>query len=163
MFKIRRNTFETNSSSTHAISVSREVRKPFPERQDYIAHVNEYGWEHKIDHTLNYLYTAIVYNYPDCYKDYLDTIDLICKKYNIFIEWVEPEWWTYRDGSKHLDNGYIDHGYELDGWISDLMCNENLLINAIIGGRVETSNDNDGCDIDFMGSDEEYYNFYKGN
>ena len=63
--QIRRSVFETNSSSTHSISIVREPTNiHFPTTLEF--NVGEFGWEWKTysDYLskASYLYTAILYN-----------------------------------------------------------------------------------------------------
>ena len=166
MKTIRRNTFETNSSSTHAIAIPMKKRERFNQRVRVYAHIGEFGWEYSnYKPCLDYLYTAILCNYPDDYKEYLDEIEKVADKYNIEIIWDVAEFWTSNSsGDKYLDNGYIDHGYELKDFIKEVMADETLIINAILDGEVATGNDNDGDDVYTETEDGvEYYDYFKGN
>ena len=66
---IRKGTFETNSSSTHAICICTD--KKLLEEMEYPEHlyfgIGEHGWEYERLNTpkekANYLYTAILYIY----------------------------------------------------------------------------------------------------
>ena len=169
MKTIRKNTFETNSSSTHSITVARKnVAIPVTE-QNIFVEIGEFGWEFKTYDTpqevLSYLYTAICCNYKQDYKKYTDKIDkVLAENTKTKVEWQEPKFDEYG----YLNDGYIDHGYELAEWLETLFENEELLLRTIFFGVVETGNDNDGCE-DEMYCGQGWFNnavedvFYKGN
>lgn len=164
MKTIRNGVFETNSSSTHTIIIPKEYNindndKP----KKFKAHIGEFGWEYKRNRNLlDYIYTGLVYNYADNYKEYTDKIDEMLKPYNIEISWAKPtkDSWGYE--------GYIDHGYELEDFYNDLFGDSELLVNAIIYGYVNTGNDNDmnGYEFEYDSdtkNDSNEYRYFKGN
>ena len=56
-------------------------------------------------------------------------------------------------------DGYIDHGYELSGFVNELLDDEDKLLRFLSGGLVFTGNDN--CDSEgFVNRDEEFVYHY---
>ena len=160
MKQIRRNVFETNSSSTHSICISKN-----PVTIDKFIHfgIGEYGWENDCVGTANYLYTAILIQ--DNRDDLLNKLKTILDSYSIEYEFDEPSWHKSAIGDGvWLEYGYIDHGYELGEFLDIILSDEDLLMRYLFGDScVYTGNDNQdndpaGCDI----ARAEYYDYYKG-
>ena len=168
--QIRRSVFETNSSSTHSISIVREPTNiHFPTTLEF--NVGEVGWEWKIysDYRskASYLYTAILYNTclesntelsegkQQCramVNEKLNKIKDVLSKYGIKCIFhslqIKPynyiySTWSYYPGTR----GYIDHGNELKEWINTILNDETLLINFLFDNDsvIETGNDNEEC------------------
>lgn len=168
MRKIRRECFETNSSSTHAICIpnSKEIGGGF----EIIFQAGDYGCEDNHVDQNDYLYTAICELYANDEKkrqEVLNHIREVCSKHNIDCLFVEPRWRNY-NGHRYLDSDYgIDHYGDLHELIDILMKDENLLERYIAGAQVFTGNDNGGIDrieeiiADFK--EDGYYVFEKGN
>ena len=162
---IRRNVFETNSSSTHSICVTKN--NILDSKQDSIRfNIGEFGWEiDTLDSTqekASYLYTGILYNEQ---SGLLENIKEILDKNNIEYEFQEPIYKSYEwsDG-KYLDYGYIDHGNELDDFLEEICKDEDKLMRFLFSSEsfILTGNDNDDYDVDIKVSyDHEEY--YKGN
>lgn len=160
---IRRNVFETNSSSTHSICITK--RNILDQKQDYIEFsTGEYGWGYD---TLNspyekasYLYTGILYNRQD---DLLDNIKTILDSNNIEYSFEEPKYNIY-EGEKYLDDGYIDHCDELDEILENICKDENKLMKFLFSSEsfILTGNDNSGDGVD-INVNYEYEEYYKGN
>jgi hypothetical protein len=157
MKQIRSNVFETNSSSTHSIAIS---KKPVVIGKYIYFDIGEYGWENDVADTANYLYTAILAQ--DNRDDLLDKLKKILDKYSIKYEFKEPLWRQSSIGDDvWLEYGYIDHSYELIAFLNAILSNEDLLMRYLFGNScVYTGNDNQdpdpsGCDI----AKEEYYDW----
>lgn len=181
MRTIRNNTFETNSSSTHSITVPRKiVADNLPITAiSIVVGIGEFGWEYETYNTpqdiLSYLFTAICSNYKQDWRKYTLIIDDVLARYNVNIKitWEEPKFdITYDEYGNikyyYLDNGYIDHGYELMGWLDDIFNDEELLVQTILFGVIETGNDNDCWEDECYSSttafdDTTTYFYYKGN
>lgn len=168
MKSIRKKVFETNSSSVHSITVLKEnVGKPITDEKIFVA-LGEFGWEldcyTEPSDILSYLYTAICCNYGQDYKKYIKIIEnVLSKKSNVKLSWEEPIFDVY-DDKYYLENGYIDHGYELSEWLKEIFDDEELLLATIVGGIIETGNDNGGCYCSEIPADAEiYYSYDKGN
>lgn len=169
MQKTRNNVFETNSSSIHTITVvNKSVELPITAKEIYVG-LGEFGWElecYKEPHDiLSYIYTAICYNYGKEYKTYTKFIEkVLSERTNVRLSWEEPIFDKYSN-KYYLENGYIDHGYELKKWLEDLFDDDDLLLATIFGGIIETGNDNDdsGGSSIIPADVREYYSYYKGN
>lgn len=178
--KIRSSVFETNSSSTHSIAIS---KKPVVVGKYISFNIGEFGWENDTADTADYLYTAILeQNNRD---DLLDKLKNILDSYSIKYEFEEPRWQESSDGEdKWLIYGYIDHSYELREFLDIILNDEELLMKYLFGdSTVYTGNDNqdphpNGCNIadetyhDWSTNkmienpyhdSENYFYFYKGN
>ena len=173
--QIRRSVFETNSSSTHSISIVREPTNiHFPTTLEF--NVGEFGWEWKIysDYRskASYLYTAILYN--TCLEsntelsdgkqkcramvnEKLNKIKNALSKYGIkcIFHPFQIKTYNYNDYSNGHPTwsyypgtrGYIDHGNGLKEWINTILNDETLLINFLFDNSsvIETGNDNEEC------------------
>lgn len=149
---IREGTFETNSSSVHAIVIN---KKRMPEVTDSITQVRsgEYGWETEEYRTpydkINYLWTAIVDNgkQDDGWKEYLiETLGL-----------PEDTDFIIKDTSDPWYEPYIDHASELVDFLDDLKNDPDLLTRFIYGDAyVITGNDNDDTTPDIL-KDGDFY------
>lgn len=176
----RNNVFETNSSSTHSITVPRKnVANNIPMTEtSIVVETGEFGWEHAIYDTpqevLSYLFTAICINYKQDWKKYTLIIDEILSRYKtgLKITWKEPKFDIEYDNDGNikyccLENDYIDHGYKLKKWLEDIFNDNDLLVQTILFGKIETDNDNcpyhiDYHDTDTCNNEREYY-YFKGN
>lgn len=173
--QIRRSVFETNSSSTHSISIVKEPTNiHFPTTMEF--NVGEFGWEWKIysDYRskASYLYTAILYNTcldsntelidgkqkcRDMVKEKLNKIKNALSKYGIkcIFHPFQIKTYNYNDYSNGHPTwsyypgtrGYIDHGNGLKEWINTILNDETLLINFLFDNSsvIETGNDNEEC------------------
>lgn len=147
--QIRNSVFETNSSSTHSIAISKQ---PVVIGKYIRFDIGEFGWENDCVDTADYLYTAILEQ--DNRDDLLNRLKEILDKYSIEYEFAEPLWCksSYGNGN-YLDYGYIDHSYELRGFLDSILSDEDLLMRYLFGdSNVYTGNDNQdnepiGCNI----------------
>lgn len=141
MKQIRRNVFETNSSSTHSICIS---KKPVSANGHHIHfYIGEYGWENDSVSTADYLYTAILL-WEDS-EDLLERLKAILDSHQITYEFEEPDY--SEDG--WLENGYIDHWSETREFIDAVLSDEDMLMRCLFGfSNVYTGNDNQDCDPD---------------
>ena len=176
MIQIRQGVFETNSSSTHAISIApytKDIQVP-----EYIkfSHDYEFGWEHAtyqdVETKAAYLWVAACRQYDRMEdKDTLlrikSELTRILMQYGVKTvifqdaDYIKSRW---DEDRVYLDiNGYIDHGGELDGWIDDLLENPDLVISYLFNNKsqVQTGNDNDDDDVSF--TLDAVYTLYKGN
>lgn len=179
---IRNGVFETNSSSTHSICIS---KKPVGCWDFVRFRIGEYGWENAcVSDTASYLYTAILYAYSYSEaEEKIEKLKSILDKYCVTYAFEKPVYETSRWGT-YLKHGYVDHGGECIEFIEAVLSDEDMLLRYLFGDSfIYTGNDNqdnepDGCDIAFetyydYGSDEEkpnpyhdaenYDYFYKGN
>lgn len=165
---IRRNTFETNSSSTHAIAIPKEPS------YKKLSHVDfkwgEFGWEYEVYYDTfskaSYLYTMLRYfngeYYPEYNKAslYLETIKKYLDEENITYSFEEHSDDTWGDG-------YVDHGGDTPDVIEGILETKESFLTYLFDERayVSTGNDNDWGyntlepDVDGV----EYDVYYKGN
>jgi hypothetical protein len=141
MKQIRQNVFETNSSSTHSICIS---KKPVSADGHFIHfYIGEYGWENDCVDTADYLYTAIL-----CMSDaeeLLEKLQSALDRHNITYKFEEPD---YSDG--WLNNGYIDHSGETRDFVEAVLADDDMLMRCLFGdSSVYTGNDN-SSDYDNM-------------
>ena len=124
MIQIRSSVFETNSSSTHSIAIS---KKPVVVGKYIRFCIGEFGWENGRANTADYLYTAILEQ--DNSSELLNKLKEILDKYSIEYKFDEPR---YEKSSysnyEYLAYGYIDHGYELGEFLDAVLSNEDLLM-----------------------------------
>lgn len=150
--QIRSNTFETNSSSVHAIAVPKTFNK------NHIHHkinfrLGEFGWEVDSADPADYLYTFLATTDND---EYMDKLKEVLDKYNIE--------YTFQDKtvkSARYYGYYIDHVSVLQPFFDKLFKegNEETLLSFIFDGIVNTGNDN--CSEDEMLSLRCYERTYK--
>lgn len=180
--QIRNMVFETNSSSTHSIAISK--KKPVIGKYIHFG-IGEFGWENDCADTADYLYTAILEQRNP--SELLDKLKEILDKHSIEYKFEEPRYKKSAYGDyEYLDYGYIDHSYELGEFLDAVLNNEDLLMRYLFGNStVYTGNDNQdsdpsGCDIaneyywteengDYVEKPNPYHDsvnydyFYKGN
>ena len=181
--QIRSSVFETNSSSTHSIAIS---KAPVVIGKYIYFGIGEFGWENGTADTADYLYTAILEQ--DNSSELLDKLKEILDKHLIEYKFAEPRYEKSAYGEyEYLAYGYIDHGYELGDFIDAVLNDEDLLMRYLFGySTVYTGNDNQdsdpsGCDIadEYIWEEDEngnyvhvlnpyhdsvnYEYFYKGN
>lgn len=158
MIKIRRSVFETNSSSTHSICITRSnLELELPEK--VIFDVGEFGWQEEkysdVNEKASYLYTAILELYDK--KEQQKLINFIVKTLN-----KNNVDYTFEPvGDKFY---YIDHCSELRKLV-DLICHsEKRLLRYLFSEEsfILTGNDNDDTDVD-INVTYKHESYYKGN
>lgn len=159
--QIRRNLFETNSSSVHSIVITKEPLSNIPKSLCIVR--KEFGWEnrtyHDIEDRVSYLYTGIL----ECFKN--DEQERYINKLIKFIEklGVEVEIDHERDDSYYFG---IDHVDELLDFIKDIFNDEDYLFNYLFSptSYIMTGNDNeDPNPYDDEVPDNTIYHFIKSN
>lgn len=167
---IRNKTFETNSSSTHAITIPRNNNDISKLPRIYFG-ISDFGWEYAKYDLKDYIWTAICDCYPNDYEEYKNKLIELLTPYYEVIEFQEPEFDESYDDEGNLkwrylstSCGYVDHCDELKEFLEDILNNENLLLDALRCGYVDTGNDN--CDIEvgcITNDGYDCYTYYKGN
>lgn len=158
MIQIRRSVFETNSSSTHSICITKNMPDEIPDHISF--HIGEYGWEFCTltgQEKANYLYTAILCQ-PNR-NELVDKLVYLLDKMGIKWEFEEPE-----IGKYGLLNGYVDHAGGTQEFIRAVLHNRNRLKRYLFSDQsfVQTGNDNsDESVIIHVPYPHEQY--YKGN
>lgn len=185
MFNIRKNVFETNSSSTHSICIAQNGKlKKIPNElslnlsdDDY-----EFGWEWRKRNTtsekLAYLVMGIYgssYNMETTGKR-LDKLTELLKEIGVkeFIlrGKMSLSYYGFDDGMQlSVDDCYIDHNDELNEFIDNVLSNSELLKYYLFSddSAIFTGNDNEDEDYDIEKPTKEeieeksILRFYKGN
>ncbi len=177
--QVRNGVFETNSSSTHSICISKAPVGDIKNR--YVSfNIGEYGWENDCVDICDYLYTAIL-QFSDS-DELLKKLKDILDKHLIKYEFEQPKYEMFGK-EKWLSYGSVDHAGETRDFVETVLSDEDMLMRCLFGDSfVNTGNDNqdccpDGCDIakeyywDWNGNmkenphhdPENYDYFYKGN
>ena len=152
--KVRRGVFETNSSSTHSVCISKKSVSNLSLPKTIIFKPAEFGWSFNILNTpeekASYLYSAFFSMYPSKenvakiseWKNYLYEA---LNKYGIEAEFIEPE----NDGSSHpycdVYNSFVyDSEYKGFEAFIKAVRNEKHLIRFLFSSAsiVITGNDN---------------------
>lgn len=181
MIKIRRNVFETNSSSVHSIVVCNEGlennRSPFVFNHSPVVffRLDEFGWSMGVlDDSwerASYFYTAACqlrqHDVKDEIIDLLAPFGIDC----VFDEENAPQYEDY-NGFHYLSNGGIDHVDGCQEFVDALMNDGEMLARFLLDDRSFVITGNDNCDdIDWKWMKEkeakaasyEHKTFYKGN
>lgn len=155
MKTIRHSMFETNSSSSHSISISKEKVLPANIPKFIQFNLDDFGWEFDEANKANYLYTAaeLLYNKNqfEAFKNYVSTVLL---DIGIDCSFEEPKYKEYEldnNGNKdmYLANGNIDHVGKLTEFLSAIADDRSLLIRYLFGDSyVYMGNDNEPHDSD---------------
>lgn len=171
--KIRKGTWETNSSSTHALVVKKEIPKELP-LFAYFG-LGDFGWEQAKysdkDTKCCYLNTALFYRYVSYmedkskYYEYRNKVIEILKSYGIHSEWKDIE-----QIDAHDYNYYVDHCDGLDEFIEIILDNPELLIDWLFNDESLLVTDNDNSEMEYYeeafnkyGNKEDYWVYGKGN
>lgn len=161
MKQIRKNLFETNSSSTHVITIANNNEDDFknnlPETIEF--NVGEYGWEFEryddMQSRADYLFTAIVGCGVDA-EPYINKLVETLKSWGVEAKYPEL---TKKETSygcyynlKGLPGKYfgIDHASELRDFLEQVVNDETLLMNYLFSPEsfIATGNDNDDETLD---------------
>jgi hypothetical protein len=142
MKQIRRNVFETNSSSTHSICIS---KAPVTVGKHIYFGIGEYGWENDCVDIVDYLYTAILDQ--DDADELLEKLKDMLDKNSIEYDFEKPKYKTSSDGKyKWLDHGYVDHSHDTRDFINAVLSDDDMLMRCLFGNScVYTGNDNQDC------------------
>lgn len=166
--QIRQGVFETNSSSTHAICISKKnvTKEGIPTFVKF--NHGEFGWEFdkydSISERASYLYQAIC---ELCWKDYKAKFVHINSLYSTLSKYgVECEFDLQDKDDDGWEIGYIDHGDETREFVASVMHSEERLLRYLFGDSVIiTGNDNDDDFEEYMATHDlgSYEVFFKGN
>ena len=144
--QIRSNVFETNSSSTHSICISKDpVNISDIEGKTVVFTHGQFGWEWEQYTSLwskaSYLYQAIC----DVYRDEKERSDAMNQIYEILGKYgIDCEFEPTKKDHWCLEYGYIDHGSELKEFVDSILHSENRLLRYLFGDTIIfTGNDND--------------------
>lgn len=169
MTNIRKNVFETNSSSVHTICIAKDFDYNGMLPKHITFNVGGYGWGYDclscILERASYLYTAVLY-FDDEEKFNMNHIVDVLNGIGVECTVVTPD--------EH-DDYYIDHCCELYDWLNTIYNDDTMLINYLFCDKshVIIDNDNkfyDNDNIDDIDDDDdcktkecEYYTFIKSN
>ena len=143
--QIRRSCFETNSSSTHAICITKDGYK----KADYIEfHIGEFGWEFDtysdVYSRASYLITAIFNSDKDYADEKLQQLKDILDSNNIKYDIPEPKVDSWEYGAYYDIDGYIDHVEETREFVEAVLSDSDRLMRYLFGdSMIITGNDND--------------------
>lgn len=138
--QIRKNVFETNSSSTHAICISKEKYTGSLPNHITFSH-GEFGWEfgeyHETEYKASYLYQAICdCNIGEDRKKKLDIIIKYLGEYGISCDFVPNK-------NKKIGDGYIDQAEDTLEFVNSVLSSKERLITYLFGDSfIVTGNDN---------------------
>lgn len=145
--------FETNSSSTHSISISKEKVSPFNIPKFIQFNLDDFGWEYGEANKADYLYTAAAQLYDknrlEEFKNYVLTSLLDIGVDCSFAEPTYKEYTVDCNGNKdvYLDNGHIDHVDGLTDFLSAIADDNSMLLRYLFGdSHIYTGNDNEPYD-----------------
>ena len=166
--QIRKSCFETNSSSTHAICITKRKadKDNFPDSVEF--NHDEFGWEFEVYEDVRnkaaYLYQAIS---DLCYEDNKKKSEYINQIYDTLGKYgIECSFDTNDKDENGWSVGYIDHGNDTKDFVNAVMNNENRLLRYLFGeSKVITGNDNGYIFGDYMKEHDfsDYEVYYKGN
>lgn len=148
--QIRRGIYETNSSSTHAICITKDNTYNLENHIDFC--VGEYGWEYEeYSDTYNkasYLITAIL-SFEKRYADEkLEQLKSILDSYGITYTLpelkIQSSKWNGKIYYYYDIDGYIDHSGNLKRLLDELLADKDKLFKYLFGDSIIiTGNDND--------------------
>lgn len=147
--QIRKGVYETNSSSIHAICITKDNTYNLENHIDFC--VGEYGWEfEEYRDTYNkasYLITAILSFDKEYADEKLEQLKSILDSYGITYTLPELKIQSYKWNNKihyYYDiDGYIDHSEELKALLDNLLSDQDKLFKYLFGDSIIiTGNDN---------------------
>ena len=160
--QVRQGVFETNSSSTHSISIPCQTSLTIPELIHF--EIGDFGSDTSILSSIaakaSYLYTGFAAN--DRMKDAYDIIlYLLSEGIAVTAEDV-----VY-DEYESLNDGYMDHANELNGFLDAIVANKDMMMRYLFSpySFILTGSDNDYSYVIDNKEVMEYASdfFYKGN
>lgn len=160
MHQIREGIFETNSSSTHVLSVTakhmNELKIP---ETVYVDEDVEFGWENEtyddVSSKLSYLYILCDY-YKNGDQNTKESPNWI--RICALLEVIGVKNIKYDKDEDNKWGGYIDHGNEAYGFLEELLKMPDLLYSFLFSDSsfIETGNDNDDVLRDKYIDDDDY-------
>jgi len=168
MKTIRKSVFETNSSSTHSICISKKMPEKLPKEITFEA--GQYGWEiDEVFDTASYLYTAL-FNESTQLETDLAHIASVLEKHGIQYDFkpVQMQFNSYSKKLKVVDV-WIDHSNQLADFLKDIMSDDDRLLRFLCApdSKILTGNDNVGETDVTIGPDDPNEDtheiYFKGN
>lgn len=146
MIKIRRGTFETNSSSTHTLIIPKKIEKPSKSGMTFTFNTDDYGWSFNTHPLADYLWTAILVteDYHDSYslpsvEEWKERITEVLLPYYSAVDFEMPGRDSWGDLTCGIDHQSLDNAVDM---LQDVWNDNDLLLNAILSGTALTGNDN---------------------
>lgn len=145
MIQIRDNVFETNSSSTHSLCISKEeFDKSFIPKHLDISADEKFGWQQQTYYTpeekADYLFQTLY----DCgcqakIEALTEKINNIAQKYNIRVSFPKPK----KNEFGMYTGGYVDHADEAVPFVQELIDDEDKLCRFLFNSNscIYTGND----------------------
>lgn len=157
MLTIRKNMFETNSSSVHAVCVAKQT----PQITEKVVHfrLDYYGWEENKLCTegekASYLYSAIVgcHGYDKSNEEelnwYIHKIRSLLMEVGVESTFEKPKY--DEDGYLDESNAGVDHGGMLSGWIDKMLKTDDpdILVRYLFSEDSVVITSNDNCDMEW--------------
>lgn len=163
--QIRKNVFETNSSSTHAICITKDNDYKKRNHIDFI--IGQFGWEFNIYSDIyskaSYLITAILNRNKDFADKKLAQLKEMLERNNIEYEFPDLKEESY-EWNGHISyyydiDGYIDHVKETEDFVNSVLADDETFMRYMFGDSfIVTGNDNDNepiCDYMYENLGEE--------
>ena len=171
---IRNGTFETNSSSSHAICVctDKKLLKGIKHPEYLYFGIGQHGWEFETlstpEEKANYLYTGILDCYSDDCEETMEKLKNMLSSFGCTAEFATPKTkWLEYEGKVYssIDSGYVDHAQELQEFIDKILTSPDLLYSYLFSDNsyVLKGNDNSYDGSPTIEEDYEHYEYYKGN
>ena len=173
MINIRKGTFETNSSSTHSICITKEDSFiKIPEELKINVKNYEFGWEYEkyrgTDEKFAYLIIGVIAGYGDNFIEISQRLNKLVKTISKWVKNVHIEGLDIicYDGNMYYDSydGYVDHAEELTEMVDVLLQNDEMLKRYLFSedSFILTGNDNSDGYQDIK-VNYKHAEFYKGN
>ena len=142
---IRKNTFETNSSSIHSLVIYKHTDRSLSELDFKIGTYGQYGWDFEKYYDtysiIEYLYIAAL----DATRD--DIIEKL-KEWLPNCTFTEPKVCSDEYEKWYHIDGYVDHAYELP--FDQIFESKETLADLIFEGELITGNDNSDYDDEYF-------------
>lgn len=147
--QVRRSVFETNSSSTHSICITKsDIDKAHLPSILVFKH-GEYGVEYdklySVEEKASYLYQIIwdlTYDNEDKRREYLNHIIIVLDRVGVICDFktTKPNSWG---------NGYVDHADYAEEFLRAVMNDDDKLLRYLFSGEsfVLTGGDNNDDDV----------------
>ena len=170
MINIRKNTFETNSSSTHSIVIVKDEKELDIPNKITVHLEREFGWSYEFFNTAEEKLEYLIFGLIDSANSVVEAIENIEKLVQIVKKWVDK---VYIKGMKlelygnhfYIDTeGFLDHGNDTEELLNSVLNDEELLKRFLFSSLsfIATGNDNEEG-YPTINVDYEYDEFLKGN
>ena len=145
MKTIRHSIFETNSSSTHSITISKDNVDLIDLPNKINFKIGKFSWHTEEVNKYDYFYTALILCYENsnerdsAIESAIEHVRMVLENIGVKSSFELPKF----DSDGYLENGYIDHN-DTNDFIITLMNNDQMFIRFLFGdSHVYTGNDNE--------------------